>query len=1099
MSPLEISNNEIMAIATNKAVYSHGLAYYMAQRVKDFVFDPETGVASATVKGSELYRVLVGLNKNSTIRQYQCTCPAYNLYPGACKHIVAVLKTLQLRMNPAKIKREAKERATSELLSFFAAQRQDLPKEEINLSVELDIVRMSGKAAGRLQLKVGQQRLYVVKSIGEFLRRIRDGRSLEFGKQFHYDPSRHTFREEDRPLIAMLLEILEQYEALEEMSSFYYQERIFNQRDLWLKGSNMKRLLDALGDKEYSQGNNTGSPGSNSSRTATISREGLPLEFSLRTEAQDLALVLETDEWPLQLTPDGSYYLYKDRIYQASPAQKESLPSLLKAYEQGFSNDILLPAARKEFFVSEALPRIEKVGKVKIEPELARKFRRQDLVSKIYFDRSDTDGIRARVEFHYGETVINPFAGTMASAMASASAAGTSTQATGEIILIRAVEQERKILSILEQAEFSVHQGRIHLEDDEQIYDFIMSYLTPLQELAELYYSDEFKLTVRSSTSFSGRVRLDENLDLLEVSFEYSDIDQGELGDIFRSLRLKKKYYRLRDGSFLNLEQPELEQFAKLADTLNLKADDLNQKVFKLPKYRALYIDNFLRQASLPGIQRNKAFKHLVQSILEPQDAEYEVPSILQTVLREYQRTGFKWLKTLAAYGLGGILADDMGLGKTLQVLAFIQSEKEASPGSLSAPALVIAPTSLVYNWQEEAKKFVPGLKVLVVDGKPQMRQELLAGCRDWDLVVTSYPMLRRDIEHYAKLEFSCCFLDEAQHIKNPGTINAKSVQRLQAKGYFALTGTPIENSLSELWSIFNFIMPGYLLSHQEFQKKYELPIVKGTDAEPLIELSRQVNPFILRRLKKDVLKELPDKIETKLQAQMTTEQSKIYLAFWQEARKNLAQEIKTAGFEKSQIKILAALTRLRQICSHPGMFVEGYTGESGKMQLFQEILADALDGGHRILVFSQFTSMLDIIQHHLDAEKIEHFYLRGSTKASERAEMVQAFNAGAGKVFLISLKAGGTGLNLTGADMVIHYDPWWNPAVEEQATDRAHRIGQKKAVQVIKLVTQGTIEEKVYALQEKKKELIEAVIQPGETMLSKLTEEELRELFEMR
>jgi SNF2 family DNA or RNA helicase len=432
-----------------------------------------------------------------------------------------------------------------------------------------------------------------------------------------------------------------------------------------------------------------------------------------------------------------------------------------------------------------------------------------------------------------------------------------------------------------------------------------------------------------------------------------------------------------------------------------------------------------------------------------------------------------------------------MGLGKTLQVLTFLVSEKPSSP------ALVIAPTSLVYNWQSEGEKFTPGLKILVVEGAPQERQQLLAWVDQYDVVVVSYAVLRRDIEHFSELSFSYCFLDEAQNIKNPQTLNAKSVQRIQAKGHFALTGTPIENSLSELWSLFNFLLPGYLLSQHEFHQKYGTPITKG-DSEALQELSRHIKPFILRRLKSDVLKELPPKIETEIKAVLTEEQRKIYLAYLQQTKFQIAQDLATDGFAKSQIRILAALTRLRQICSHPAMFIENYTGESGKMLLFQEILSEALDSGHRILVFSQFTSMLDLIQTYLDTQKIEHFYLSGSTPPLERSRMAQSFNSGIGEVFLISLKAGGTGLNLTGADTVIHFDPWWNPAVEDQATDRAHRIGQNRSVQVIKLLTQGTIEEKVNALQAKKKKLIDSVIQPGETMLSKLTEQELKALFDI-
>ncbi|KLU61336.1 RNA polymerase-associated protein RapA [Peptococcaceae bacterium CEB3] len=745
----------------------------------------------------------------------------------------------------------------------------------------------------------------------------------------------------------------------------------------------------------------------------------------------------------------------------------------------------MLPREKKEFFVSEVLPALAKAGDVSIDPELAAKFCREDLRTEVYFERGAGRGVGARVEFHYGLTVINPFAVR----------GQAPKESTGEeLILVRAAEREEQVLGILEQADFSVSQGRIHLEDDEKVFTLATVYLPQLQKVAEIYYSDDFRFRLRSSVSFSGRVRLNESLDLLEVSFQYGDIDESELVDIFQALRRKKKYFRLRDGSFLPLNQPELEDVAELLDELKLPVEDLRRKAIRLPKYRALYIDNFLRCSGLQGVARNGAFKQLVQSILEPQDSEFVVPAHLERVMRDYQKTGFKWLKTLASYGLGGILADDMGLGKTLQVLSFLLSERE----SIGKPALVVVPTSLVYNWLEEAKKFVPTLKVLVIEGAPSERQAQLQDIGDWDLIVTSYPVLRRDIEYYDNLEFSYCFLDEAQHIKNPQTVNAKSVRRIQAGGYFALTGTPIENSLSELWSVFNFILPGYLYSHAEFTKKFDVSPAQEEGAGPLRELSRQVAPFILRRLKKNVLVELPDKIETRLVVQMTEDQKKIYLAFLLEAKQSIVRDIASSGFESSRLKILAALTRLRQICCHPGLFLEDYSGESGKMLLFQEILAGALGSGHRLLVFSQFTSMLDIIQRHLLAEGIGHFYLQGSTKASDRSPMVKSFNAGEGEVFLISLKAGGTGLNLTGADMVIHFDPWWNPAVEDQATDRAYRIGQEKAVQVLKLVTQGTIEEKVCTLQEKKKELIEQVIQPGETFVSKLTEAELRGLFEI-
>lgn len=1079
MIRVDISNQQIMSLASHQLAYQMGLSYFHGGRVEEVRFNPESRQIHATVVGNRTYQVLVELNRLGVVRDYECTCPAYSRYHGACKHVVAVLKFVQDKVPASAAMTPKKSHAAEELLAFFENHSpepyQDLLSMELHLQVTTGYIMTA-----ELSLRIGLQRLYIVKDLGEFLRCLKKGETLEFGKQFTLEPYRQSFCEEDRPIIDLLLEMYDQHQAWYHTENPYSSVINFPKKNLPLTGFYLKKFLDIVGDKPLSL-----TLGSHKPHETQINREGLPLGFTLRPSEQDIALTLDAEHIPLQLTPDGRYFLYKEEIFLATPYQQEILPPILKAFRKESSDTLILPAEKREFFVSEALPAIQKAGKVEIDSDLATKFTQEDLRTKIFLERGASNGITARVEFHYGGTLINPFA--------PAESRNTSPSSE-DIILIRSSEDERKILGILERAEFSVNQGKIHLEEDQKIFEFARTYLPLLQDLAELYYSEDFKFNIRTSVSFSGRVRLDENLDLLEISFQYNDLNEEELGDIFRALNLKKKYYRLKDGSFLDLNQPELESIANLLENLELRTEDLGENGIAIPKFRALYIDNYLRQANLPGIQRNKAFKHLVQSILEPQDGEFEVPTQLENILRDYQKTGFKWLKTLASYGLGGILADDMGLGKTLQVLSFILSEKE----SVQKPSLVVAPTSLIYNWLDEAQKFAPTLRVLIVDGTPIVRQSLLEDIGNWDLVVTSYPLLRRDTEIYSELEFSYCFLDEAQHIKNPQTINAKSVQHIKAKGYFALTGTPIENSLSELWSIFNFVMPGYLLSHPDFRKKFELPILKGEDPAPLSELSRHVTPFILRRLKKDVLLELPEKIESRMTAQMTEDQTKIYLAFLQEAKKNIAREIQSVGFERSHIKILAALTRLRQICSHPAMFIEDYSGESGKMQLFQEILADAIDSGHRILVFSQFTSMLDIIQKHLHEEEIEHFYLSGATPSLERMQMVHSFNAGRGKVFLISLKAGGTGLNLTGADMVIHFDPWWNPAVEDQATDRAHRIGQKNAVQVIKLVTQGTIEEKVYALQEKKKQLIQSVIQPGETFLAKLTQEELKELFEL-
>lgn len=1091
MRSLHISDNEISAHTDNSVVLRRGNMYFLEGRVTQFEFDADELIIYAAVDGSEPYDVEIGLTENGAIRGSWCSCPAYYRYDGACKHIVAVLKTAQRKLNRAKVvPLENNSQTAHEVIAFFANVDREPKKEEVNLELCLELTGMSYSLHAAIDLKIGLERLYVVKNIREFLIALDGYQPIEFGKKFTFEPARHTFAPRDQAILNLLQGILAQEAPREQ---YYYSNTpgSFHSKTVKLNDYFLKKLLNLLEDKPFLLQVNTGA-----ARPGMSIKQGLPLDFSIDAKGQDLVLTLDAGELPRPITREGDYFYYQENIYRAAAEQKKYFVPLLGKFLNK-KQQIIFPAGQKEQFVSEALPYFKKLGRVDIAPALEKTFCREALTAKLFFDRimtdpaadfdTESDGIAARLEFYYGEKTINPFS--------AAAPEANNTSAAEEKIIIRDTDKEHKIFELLEQAGFIVRQGEIHLYDNDKIFNFAANILPELQELTEVYYSDHFKsLSLRSAASFSGRVRLAEDLNLLEFSLQSEDIDNTELDRIFSSVKLKKRYHRLKDGSFIDLSRPELENIALLLEHLDLKAGDLNQHTVQLPKYRALYIDNYLRQHNLQGFGRNRAFKQLVQNILEPQDMEYQVPAELENVLREYQKTGFKWLKTMTGYGFGGILADDMGLGKTLQVISFVLSEK----GTTSAPSLVIAPTSLVYNWYEEIKKFVPEMKVAIISGTPRKRQESIKEISPADIAVTSYPLIRRDIDLYKEIEFAYCFLDEAQHIKNPNTINAKTVQQIKAGGYFALTGTPIENSLTELWSIFNFVMPGFLNNHHAFQKKYELPAAKGEDPTALTELSRHVRPFILRRMKKDVLKELPDKIETKLTAEMTGEQEKLYLAFLKQAKGEISKEISAAGFDRSRIKILAALTRLRQICCHPSLFMENYTGASGKLLLLQEVLADALASGHRILLFSQFTSMLDIIRAHLEQQQTGYLYLQGSTKAEQRQEMVRAFNAGAGSVFLISLKAGGTGLNLTGADMVVHYDPWWNPAVEEQATDRAHRIGQKNVVQVLKLITRGTIEEKIYNLQHKKKELVNAVIQPGETFLTKLSEEELKNLFEV-
>ena len=413
------------------------------------------------------------------------------------------------------------------------------------------------------------------------------------------------------------------------------------------------------------------------------------------------------------------------------------------------------------------------------------------------------------------------------------------------------------------------------------------------------------------------------------------------------------------------------------------------------------------------------------------------------------------------------------------------------------ATSIVVCPSTLVLNWKAEIEKWCHSIKVLIVKGTAKERKEKLEHYKDYDLLITSYDLLKRDVENYEDKNFKLIIADEAQYIKNSTTQNATSLKSLNGETKFALTGTPIENSVAELWSIFDFIMPGYLYRYSKFKKKFEEPILKYEDKEALERLKRLISPFVLRRVKKDVLTELPDKNITVMKNEMEEEQEKIYLSYLAQTKKEIAEELNDNSFEKSKFKILMLLTRLRQICCHPSLFIENYKGGSGKLNQCMDLVTDAIESGHKILLFSSYTSMFQIIEKELDKKKIKHLKLIGSTPVNDRIEMVDEFNNNNEiKVFLISLKAGGTGLNLTSADVVIHYDPWWNVSNENQATDRTYRIGQKNSVQVYKLITSNSIEEKINKMQERKEKLYKDILSTKETFINKMSKEEILDLF---
>lgn len=1073
-----ITREEILDISSNELIFIRGEKYFLEGRAQILKFDHATDTFFAVVNGRLNYKVKIEFDKNGYFCDAICNCPAYEQHWSYCKHIIAALFEIMKRERKREYSHQKDEETVKSILDFFRYQESSR-KIPINLEINYEYIvnKYNFLNDTYISLRIGEGKLYVVKNIRKLIESIRRKEVLYFGKEFSFDPTVHCFKDEDKAIIDLLSELYDNEEALRDLSYHYKTPSLLNSKRASLPQSSIKKFFKVVKSRSFNVSIND-----IVYKDIKITDEDLPIDFLLTKEKNDLRLEIGLENTIIPLDGDGEYIFAKDRIFRVTEYRRKNLKPFYKALNKKNNNIIKIPQKYNERFISEVYPFIKKLGDIKIDEKVEDSIYNPGLETEIYFDNVD-GRITAQIKFVYGDITLNAF----------------NDRENGRVdnrIILRDIEREKEVLDFFEISEFKVKSHYIYLDDEEKIFDFMYYKLPLIQEIADIYYSESFKnIKLQDSTSFAGGVRLNNDNNLLEFNFSIEGISNLELEDVFNSLKEKKKYYRLKNGSFLPLEVEELHKISNLVEYLDLDYRNFQNEVINIPKFRALYIDEHLKESNINSIKRNLKFKELVQNIKEPYDIEYRIPSELDNVLRGYQKLGFKWLKTLCAYGFGGILADDMGLGKTLQMLTFLLSEKKERGNS---PSIIVSPTSLVYNWLEEIEKFAPELNTLIISGKKEEREKIITNINEYDVVVTSYPLIRRDIDLYKDTFFRFCILDEAQHIKNPQSQNAKSVKEINAQGYFALTGTPIENSLTELWSIFDFIMPNYLLNHGKFLKKFERPIIKHSDKTALKELSRYIKPFVLRRIKKDVLKELPEKIENKVIAQLTDEQKKIYLAYLKKIKGEIEEEINSKGFERSHIKILSGLTRLRQICCHPAMFIENYNDTSGKLLLLEELINDSIESGHRILLFSQFTSMLSIIKGMLDKNNIEFKYLDGSTNIKDRGRIVKEFNAGKGDIFLISLKAGGTGLNLTGADTVIHFDPWWNPAVEEQATDRAYRIGQKNSVHVMKLITKGTIEEKIYALQERKRKLIEAVIKPGETLVSRLSEEEIKYLFDL-
>lgn len=641
---------------------------------------------------------------------------------------------------------------------------------------------------------------------------------------------------------------------------------------------------------------------------------------------------------------------------------------------------------------------------------------------------------------------------------------------------------------------FSDYQhGRYVLsnEDSDVVQAFLDDGINELKRLGEVQITANFRSLLKGiKINLDVGVGINLTNELLDIDLADQKMSWEDIQAALKAYQEKRKYFVLKNGMLAKAEQPTIEQLAQTLHDLGISFKDFIHGKLHLPAYRAFYFAKQMKAANALHFSTNESFNTLINDLAKNQLKQNQIPVSLQNILRPYQKIGFNWLSTIVNYKFGGLLADEMGLGKTLQIISLLLARKEKMQNQL--PSLIVAPASVIYNWQAEVKKFAPSLNVALLDGTKKERERLLLDAKKYDLLISSYQSLNRDLEAYQNLIFDVEVIDEAQNIKNQQSVTAKTVKVIKAHHKLALTGTPIENKLSELWSIFDYLMPGFLGSYPDFRKKYELPIVKEQDKEAEDQLANMVIPFILRRLKKDVLRDLPDKDEEIVPVKMNKKQADLYNM---QTQKIIAQ-LNGQGdedFKRSRFQILAQITKLREICCDPHLLYENYHGKSNKLIATIELIKNNLANGHKILLFSQFTAMLDILHENLARLRLPLFTITGSTPKIKRQEQVQKFNQMAQPgVFLISLKAGGTGINLTGADVVIHYDPWWNLAAEKQATDRAHRIGQKHSVKIYKMVTEDSIEERIIALQQKKAELADIILQNDQIADATMSKDDL-------
>ena len=781
---------------------------------------------------------------------------------------------------------------------------------------------------------------------------------------------------------------------------------------------------------------------------------GLPLPFNLSIVEDNYELLFDLDF--KCVTSDCEYIFYKGKMYHLNFREMNFVSTLLKNKME----KLVFSKKNIDLFSKSILPIIK--SNLVIDDDIDIKLAKTPTV-KLYFD-INLNKIICNVKFTYDDVELDYFENST---------------------MLRDSMFEEEVISYLKKYNFICDDEKIYIENLEDMGDFLEIYLNEISSNYEVYTSTNLKETnILKNPSISSTFKIGKD-NILNYFFDLGPIDESELKSIFTSISEKKKYYRLKNGDLLNLSDN-----TNLLELKQIKEDlDLTSLIGSIPKYKAIYLDSL----NYSIIKKDNLFKEFIDNFNKYKDIDL---FINDNILRDYQVTGVKWLYNIDKIGFGGILADEMGLGKSIQTLYYIKSLLKENK---DYQFLIVVPTSLVYNWENEILKFDSSLSYEIINGNKKNREMLIRNCNK-NIMISTYGLVREDSEEYQNIHFKTIIIDEAQNIKNPVSNTTRALKTLNSDTKIALTGTPIENSIIELWSIFDFIMPGFLSSLTKFKSKYQFKEFDEEASMMLEALNKIISPFILRRKKKDVIKELPEKICNNIFIELNDKQKEIYVSELKKANELIDEAVKKDGFDKSRFMILRLLTRLRQIAIDPSIIFDNYNYGSSKIDTLLDVLEEVISNNNKVLVFTSFKTALNIVKNRLNERGISSYVIDGSVGSKERIDLVNKFNVDDTNVFLIMLKSGGTGLNLTSANVVIHLDLWWNPQAENQATDRVHRIGQKNVVEVIKLVTKGTIEEKILELQDKKKLLNDKLIDATDldtNIISSLSEKEIKYLLQ--